>query len=290
MKISILLILFITQFLFGDSKSNIKTDIPAIVSVKWLEQNQKNPKLVIVDLRPSEVYAKNHIQNSVNIPAKENLFDKNSFIPKLDILQKTFSEAGIGNESIVVAYDDGKFIMAARFYWILETLGHSNVGLLNVGFDSLEKTKIPISSKNTKVIAKEFVPRVDNTKVQTKLSTLLSIGNKTIIDGREGTHFSGLASKAKRFGHIPTAKNYPCTQNYQVSKDGNMIKDLSELKNLYKYLDKNRQIILYCDGGSESALNYIVLQELGYKVSIYDGSWLEWGNDLKVPISNPSKK
>jgi thiosulfate/3-mercaptopyruvate sulfurtransferase len=29
---------------------------------------------------------------------------------------------------------------------------------------------------------------------------------------------------------------------------------------------------------------------LGYKVSVYDGSWTEWGNDSEVPIQNPSKE
>jgi thiosulfate/3-mercaptopyruvate sulfurtransferase len=32
------------------------------------------------------------------------------------------------------------------------------------------------------------------------------------------------------------------------------------------------------------------MQELGYKVSIYDGSWKEWGNDSNVPIENESGK
>lgn len=114
---------------------------------------------------------------------------------------------------------------------------------------------------------------------------------KTIIDGRKTSHYEGKESTAKRFGHIPTAKNYACTQNYQVTSNGNKMKDLDELKNLYKDIPKDKEIILYCDGGAEAALNYIVLQELGYKASVYDGSWLEWGgNDPAVPIENPSER
>ncbi len=66
------------------------------------------------------------------------------------------------------------------------------------------------------------------------------------------------------------------------------MKEWSELKNIYKDIPKDKDIILYCDGGAEAALNYIVLQELGFKASVYDGSWLEWGNDPSVPIENPS--
>ena len=68
------------------------------------------------------------------------------------------------------------------------------------------------------------------------------------------------------------------------------MKDFSELKNIYKDLPQDKGIILYCDGGAEAALNYIILNELGYKASVYDGSWKEWGNDDSVPVENPSKK
>lgn len=37
-------------------------------------------------------------------------------------------------------------------------------------------------------------------------------------------------------------------------------------------------------------MNYIVLTKLGFKASIYDGSWKEWGSDKSMPIENPSKK
>ena len=137
---------------------------------------------------------------------------------------------------------------------------------------------------------KEFIPRVDNTQIETKLSTLLALGKKTIIDGRSKEHYEGKDSIAKRYGHIPTAQNYACTNNFQVSKNGNHMKDFDELAGLYKDLPKEKEIILYCQGGAQSALNYIVLKKLGFKTSIYDGSWKEWGNDKNVPINNPSKQ
>jgi len=265
-------------------------EIPAIVSPSWLEKNYENKNLVIVDLRTQEDYNKLHIKNAVNIPGLKNLFDEKFMMPKLDFLKEVFSKAGINSNSLVLAYDNGEFIWASRFYWILETLGHNNVGILKVGFtNSLEKN-VPLSNVAYTPKRSEFVPRVDDKKVETKLSTLLAIGNKTIIDGRKESHYEGKESLASRFGHIPTAENYACTQNYQVTLYGNEIKDLEQLREVYKDIPKDKEIILYCDGGAEAALNYIVLQELGYKASVYDGSWVEWGNDTSVPIDNPSKK
>lgn len=283
-RVLILSILFATV-LFSSQK-----DIPAIVPAKWLQDNISNSKVIVVDLRDEEKFKKGHIKGAVNIPALKKLFDDKFFMPKLQFLKETFSNAGINKDSLVVAYDGGDFLWAARLYWILETLGHKNVGLLKVGYKYWEKNQLPTSTKIVQVKKSNFIPRVDSSKVKTKLSTLMSIGKKTIIDGRKKTHYDGDKSLAKRFGHIPTAKNYACTQNYQATDFGNQIKDFKVLKKIYKDLPKDKEVILYCDGGAEAALNYIVMQELGYKVSVYDGSWLEWGNDKSVPIENPAKK
>lgn len=281
----VLMLLLSANIVFANIKYD---DVPAIVSIDWLKKNYENPNLVIVDLRSEAEYNMSHIKGAVNIPGLKSLFDKDFFMPKLDYLKKTFSEAGIDNKSQVVAYDNGEFIWAARFYWILETLGHTNVGMFKHGYSPWIETKLPMSDEAFKPEMKNFVPIVNNQKIETKLSTLMSLGKKVIIDGRKESHYVGKESLAKRYGHIPTAHNYACTANYQVTKKGNEMKDLNELKEIYKDIPKDKEIILYCDGGAEAALNYVVLQELGYKASIYDGSWVEWGNDKEVPIENPS--
>ena len=173
-------------------------EIPAIVSAQWLSKNIDNNKLVVVDLRDAKEYNKSHIAKTVNIPALKNLFAKDYFMPSLNDLKEIVSEAGIGHDIIVLAYDDGSFIWSARFYWILEVLGHDNVGILDVGFGDWDKNLLAISSKIHKNKRVEFTPRVDNSKLETKLSTLMGIGKKTIIDGRHHTHFEGKKSTAAR--------------------------------------------------------------------------------------------
>ena len=251
-------IIFVLLVLFSSLFASNEKKVPEVVPVSWIKENFNNPNLVIVDLREKSEFEKGHIKGAVNMPGLESLFEKDTWmIPKLDILKELFSNAGINQDSLVVAYDNGDFFWAARLYWILEVFGHENIGLSKYAYGKYIQDNLPTTTEQTKVTRKEFIPRVDNNQIETKLSTLMAIGKKNIIDGREKSHYEGKDSIAKRFGHIPTAQNYACTNNFQVSKDGNYMKEFDELEKVYKDLDKNKEILLYCQGGAESALNYI---------------------------------
>ena len=278
--ISILLLLF--TFAFSKGLNNI----PDIVTPKWLKSHYNDPHLVIIDVRDSSAYKKGHLKNAVNLPAFKYLFDiHNQYkMPKLNILQKTFSNAGIDANSHIVVYGNNELIWAARFYWLAKVLGCNQVGLLSVGYGNWEKGYLPTTKKIYKPKPANFIPRINNSIIETKLSTLLAIGKDVIIDGRPPAYYKGLKSHAKRYGHIPMALNYPGSGNYRITSKGSVIKSLKKLEKLYHNLPKNQKIILYCEDGADAAMNFLILKKLGYKVSVYDGSWLEWGNDSKLPV------
>ncbi len=265
--------------------------MPTFISPEWLSKNYNDPHLVIVDVRKPTIYKKGHLEHAVNIPVLKDLsdpanrlFDPNNHykMPSLDYLQKLFSDVGIDKDAKVVVYGDNELIWAARFYWIAKVLGVENISMLKVGYGNWKKGLLPISTKAYKPKPKNFVPRIDNSILETKLSTYVAIGKNIIVDGRPPEYYKGLKSFAKRKGHIPTALNYPGYSNYDINGSG--MKSLSKLKKLYKNLPKNKKIILYCADGADAALNFMVLKELGYDASVYDGSWLEWGNDFNLPI------
>jgi len=182
------------------------------------------------------------------------------------------------------------FYLSARFHWLLQVLGHQDVGILAVSYGNWKKGFIPIETKIPNTQKSNFIPQVNNALLATKLDVLTSLHQVLIIDAREHSAYEGKTSTASRYGHIPTALNYPSALTYNTSTLGDTMKNYSKLKDVFKGVSKEKKIILYCDASAKAALDSLILTNLGYKTAVYEGSWLEWGNESNLPIINPSKK
>lgn len=264
--------------------------VPPLVSAEWLAQELTSPDLVVLDVRLPEDYAMGHVEGAVNVPYTV-FFEEGFMMPGMNELAEIFSKAGIDHDQRVVIYDDGAFIWAARAYWLLETLGLRQVGMLDVGFGNWVDAVLPESTKARDVPARRFVPEVNHRKLATRIDTLMSMDNpqRVIMDGRSYSEYMGEESLAKRFGHIPGAVHYSWSGNFRHTGSGNQMFPLDDLAPRYEGLNRDQHIVIYCNGGAQSAVNYIVLQALGFSVSVYDGSWVEWGNDESLPVHNPSQ-
>jgi thiosulfate/3-mercaptopyruvate sulfurtransferase len=92
---------------------------------------------------------------------------------------------------------------------------------------------------------------------------------------------------AVRGGHIPGAVNVPWAR---ACNDDGTFKSVRDLEKLYLRevkLKRRSPTIAYCRIGERSSLTWFVLSYLlGFaNVKNYDGSWLEWGNAVRVPIA-----
>jgi thiosulfate/3-mercaptopyruvate sulfurtransferase len=94
---------------------------------------------------------------------------------------------------------------------------------------------------------------------------------------------------ALRGGHIPTAKSVPWRR---AANDDGTFRPIDELRAIYldeQGIQASDNVIAYCRIGERSSHTWFVLTHLlGFpNVRNYDGSWVEWGNAVRVPIERP---
>ena len=278
--------LLITTSLFWHSFSYAES---LRVDAQWLKQNFDPQTMAIVDARSAEDFDVSHIPGAVNLPEKLTYQNKaaGGLIATPNVIQQILRERGIDTNTMVIVYDDGALIQSARVFWTLEVYGIKQVRVLNGGFADWVSLSYEVSDTPATPSPSNYVAHVDHRRIASKFSTRLATINQkqSIIDARNNAAYRGETSTASRFGHIPSAINIAVHQHFEKQEnDANHLLSLTELGNLYKDVPKEQKVVLYCEVGTVSTTNYLVLRELGYDVANYDASWREWGNDKNLPI------
>ncbi|WPL16581.1 Thiosulfate sulfurtransferase [Thiorhodovibrio winogradskyi] len=261
------------------------------VSPAWLQARLDQPDVVIVDARAPADFAKGHIVGAVNFPELATYRDqgRDGRLVEPAAMQERLRDLGLTRDTLTVVYDDGALLAAARVFWALEVYGLRNPRLLDRGYLGWEAAGFPTTTTLPRPQPSNYVAEIDPRRIATRFTTRLAMADprQQIIDARSPDAYRGRVSKARRFGHIPSAINVPVHRHLDEAADGSELRDLAALAAIYADVPKDRRLVLYCDLGRVSAINYIALRELGYQVANYDASWLEWGNDPDLPILGP---
>jgi len=215
-------------------------------------------------------------------------------LPQVEVLAATFGRWGIDERVQVIAYDQGSGAYAARLWWLLRWLGHTQVAVLNGGLAAWERAGLPLSTESVRRAPRRFTARPDprmlasgNEVAAAALSGALTRGQQLLVDARSADRFAGENETIDPVaGHIPGARNHPFAGN--IDAHGRFL----EARLLRRSWDNTLRgvppprLIAMCGSGVTACHNLLALEVAGLPgARLYAGSWSEWITDPAHPIA-----
>jgi thiosulfate/3-mercaptopyruvate sulfurtransferase len=209
---------------------------------------------------------------------------------------RLMSEKGISRDSTLVLYGDKNNWWAAYALWVTKLFGHPDVRLMDGGRAKWIAEGRPLSTDTPKPAPADYPETTrDDQHIRAFKDQVLAHLGQPMIDVRSPGEYSGELlhmpdypqEGALRGGHIPGAKSVPWAR---AAAEDATFKPRAELEAIYQGeagLSPGDDVVVYCRIGERSSHTWFVLQHLlGFgHVRNYDGSWTEWGNSVRVPIT-----
>ena len=215
-----------------------------------------------VDCRGRDAYLAGHVPGAALADPERDLTGKDGGgrhpLPTARAFVAWASAAGIGDETLVVAYDAGTG-WAARLWWLLRHFGHDRAGVI-----AFEAWRGPLRTGEEPIESRAFVPRTrtDDTADAAEILSRLGDPGLTLVDARAPERYRGEVEPLDKLaGRIPGARNAYFAEPLPAG-----LLDADEL-------------VVYCGSGVTACVDVLALTLAGRDdVRLYPGSWSEWSS------------
>lgn len=187
----------------------------------------------------------------------------------------TLGRLGLSSEDEVVVYDDTAGTVAARMWWMLRSIGHDRVRVLDGGFEAWERAELPVETGPVSTTATNY-PVPPGYKGVVDIDNL---NGRTLIDVRAAERYEGKTEPVDPTpGHIPGAINIPSTEALEAGR----FRDPAELDAIYGRLESP---VISCGSGVVACHTALAIAESGRAIpEVYIGSYSDWSRSGR-PVS-----
>ena len=274
----------------------------ALVSVDWLNEQINHRDLVLLDAswfmpdvdRDGKLeWLEERIPGAIFFDFDREICALNSDLPHMMPIEADFQESaqnlGINQSSVIVVYDSLGIFSSPRVWWMLKTMGAENVAVLDGGLPAWKEKSLPIENGDpVKQVNKgDFIARYQKQLLCDADEVLLATQNKQriIIDARSQGRFLAQEPEPRegiRSGHMPGAKNLPFAELLSEQK----MQDAYQLALIFESIaPKENGLIFSCGSGVSACILALGATLAGYEnISVYDGSWTQWGGSSDLPV------
>ena len=195
---------------------------------------------------------------------------------------------GLGDHDRIVIYDNSPLHTSARAWWLLRSFGALHVAILDGGLPKWFAEGRPLESGTPTPRPGHFTAQPVEGRVVDKTDMLSLVGadSHVIADARAAERFLGQAAEPRpglAAGHIPGARSLP--QSHFFRPD-NSFRQSDDLRTAFAAagVDLARPLVTTCGSGVTACVILFGAHLLGKTdLSLYDGSWSEWGADPFTP-------
>ncbi|PKH21832.1 3-mercaptopyruvate sulfurtransferase [Enterobacterales bacterium CwR94] len=270
---------------------------PLFVTVEWLQEHYAEETLQVLDARmlpPGQEkvrdvnaeYLAAHLPDApfFNIEAlSEHSSPYPHMMPRAEGFAVAMRELGVSSDKHLVVYDEGNLFSAPRAWWMLQQFGVDQVSILAGGLAAWKAAELPLQTGPVAAEHSEFeahTPEKAAIKTLTDVQVISHEGSAQIIDARAENRFRGEVDEPRAGlyrGHIPGSLNVP----WNTLTANGALKDDAALRDVFAQqgVDITQPVVASCGSGVTGVVVLLALTQLGAKdLSLYDGSWGEWGS------------
>ena len=207
--------------------------------------------------------------------------------PEADAFTTRLAAWGITPSHRVVAYDDGDGAFAARLWWLLRTLGHRDVAVLNGGWTRWTALGLPVDDRVPAAKPAAYAATFDTQRLldADAVQRHLAAGG-LLVDARAAERFRGEVEPIDPVaGHVPGAVNRPYASNLA---DGRF-KPAARLHAEFDALLDGRaadEMVTMCGSGITACHHLLAMVHAGLPgAKLFTGSWSGWIGDRSRPVA-----